>query len=384
MRAERQHDRVVAGRRLQFEVERHAEPLAQREAEGAVDPTAIRRVDDEVHAVDLVEEPLEHQVVVRRHHPEHRPAGGDVADDLVDRGVVERCCRVQPGPGAVAVVDREEAVERGAQRRDLLGQLGGAGGRLAQPERDGGRLALGVDHPDDPGADLADLPRVGAEQEDVAGHRLGGPVLVDRADEQVVRLEDDPEVAARVFLAWVSERFGWDVHTGEEPGWSERCEAALGQYRQQAATHLDATLGEGKHMAEEDWRAAFTLMEEALRASLLDSPDGLEALRGQLSIPAHRRIGCGDRLSEQSGTESDPYEDRRVELVLLEDESFLPGDDVLPDYIYSRWVRRVRVPAPSRGALHLSLRAMPGYPVAAVPFMLEAEHHRGELASART
>src|SRR5690606_23961540 len=58
--------------------------------------------------------------------------------------------------------------------------------------------------------------------------------------------------------------------------------------------------------------------------------------------------------------------------------SFLPSDDVLPEYLYSRWVRRVRVPAPSRGALHLSLRAMPGYPVAAVPFMLEAEHHRGE------
>lgn len=190
--------------------------------------------------------------------------------------------------------------------------------------------------------------------------------------------EDDPEVAARVFLAWVSERFGWDVHTGEELEWNARCEEALGRYRQHAATHLDVSVGDGKRMVENDWRAAFALMEEALRASLLDSPDGLETLRGQLSVPTNRRIGCSDRFSEQTGTETDPDEDRRVELVLLEDESFLPGDDVVPEYIYGRWIRRVRVPAPSRLALSLSLRAMPGYPVAAVPFVLEAERHKGE------
>ena len=41
-----------------------------------------------------------------------------------------------------------------------------------------------------PGLDLADLPRVGAEQEDVARHRLDRPVLVDGADERVVGLGD--------------------------------------------------------------------------------------------------------------------------------------------------------------------------------------------------
>src|SRR5690606_1195512 len=83
-------------------------------------------------------------------------------------------------------------------------------------------------------------------------------------------------------------------------------------------------------------------------------------------------------FSEQTGAEANPDEDRRIELVLLEDESFLPSDDVLPEYVYGRWVRRVRVSAPPRVALQLSLRAIPGYPVAAVPFVLEAERHKGE------
>ena len=76
-----------------------------------------------------------------------------------------------------------------------MGQLRGAGRGFAHPERDRGRLALGVGHPDDAGRHLADLPGVSAEQEDVAGHRLGGPVFVHRADEQLVGLQHHPEVA---------------------------------------------------------------------------------------------------------------------------------------------------------------------------------------------
>src|SRR5690606_28610545 len=135
---------------------------------------------------------------------------------------------------------------------------------------------------------------------------------------------------------------------------------------------------EGKRMGEEDWRAAFALMEDALRTSLLDSPDGLETLRQKFSVPTSRRIGCGDRFSEQTGAEKNPDEDRRLALVLLEDASFLPGDDVLPEYIYGRWVRGIRVPELPGVALHLSLRAIAGYPVAAVPFVLEAERRKGE------
>jgi hypothetical protein len=45
---EGEHHRVVVRRRLQLEVEGHAEALAQGQPEGAVDATAERRVHDEL------------------------------------------------------------------------------------------------------------------------------------------------------------------------------------------------------------------------------------------------------------------------------------------------------------------------------------------------
>ena len=80
---------------------------------------AVGRVHDQVHALGVVEEALEHQVVVRGHHPEHRPTGSDVVDDLVDGGVAQRGGRRQPGAGSVGVAHRQVAVERRPQRRDL-------------------------------------------------------------------------------------------------------------------------------------------------------------------------------------------------------------------------------------------------------------------------
>ena len=82
-----------------------------------------------------------------------------------------------------------------AERGDFLGQLAGAARRLAQPERDGRGRAVRVLDPDDARLDPADPPRVRAEQEHVAGHRLDGPVLVDGADHGVVRLGQHPVIA---------------------------------------------------------------------------------------------------------------------------------------------------------------------------------------------
>ena len=59
-RRQRQHDRVLGRRRLQLEIELAAEALAQRQAPGAIDAAAERRVDDELHAARFVEEALEH------------------------------------------------------------------------------------------------------------------------------------------------------------------------------------------------------------------------------------------------------------------------------------------------------------------------------------
>ncbi len=56
---EREDDGVVVRRRLQLEVEGHAEALAQRQAEGAVDAPAERRVDDELRALAVVEAALD-------------------------------------------------------------------------------------------------------------------------------------------------------------------------------------------------------------------------------------------------------------------------------------------------------------------------------------
>ena len=89
LRAERKDDRVVAGGRLQLEVEADAEALAQREAPGAVDARAEGRVHDELHAARLVEEALEDDVRVGRHEAEGVAGGAQVVDDLDGAEVVE-------------------------------------------------------------------------------------------------------------------------------------------------------------------------------------------------------------------------------------------------------------------------------------------------------
>ena len=111
VRAERQHHGVVVRRRLQLEVERHAEPLAQGQAQRPVDPAAVGRVHDEVHALGVVEEPLEHEVLVGGHDAQHGPACGHVVDDLVDRGVAERGGRSPARPGR-----RRRRRRRGSRR----------------------------------------------------------------------------------------------------------------------------------------------------------------------------------------------------------------------------------------------------------------------------
>src|SRR6478735_8965609 len=81
--AERQHDGVFRGRCLQLEVERAAEFLAQREAEGTVDARAVRRVDDELLSAGFIEEPLEDQRVALRKLAEHGFRGSQIFDHLL-------------------------------------------------------------------------------------------------------------------------------------------------------------------------------------------------------------------------------------------------------------------------------------------------------------
>ena len=195
VRPQRDDHGVVVGARLELEVEPGAELLAQRVAHRPVEPAAVGRVDDELHPAGLVEEPLDDEVALGGHDPEHGPGRRQVGDDgggrvALDAGelddLVDRSSQV--------VVDHA-SLDDGADLGDLLAQLHRAGRRLATPERDRGVLVAGVDHADLAAGDLPDLPVVRAEDEHVAGHRLGGPVLVHAADQGLVGLGDDPEVA---------------------------------------------------------------------------------------------------------------------------------------------------------------------------------------------
>ena len=187
---ERQHDRVVARRRLQLEVEAPAEALAERQAERAVDASAERRVDHELHPARLVEEALEDEMVPGRQDAEGELGGAEVADDLRGGDAVEAALGLEPLHRARAVVPDQELPDARAQLGHLGGQLGRARGRLAEPEGHRGRRALGVDDAHDAGLDAPDAPRGAAEEERVAGHALDGPVLVHGADDGVVGIGD--------------------------------------------------------------------------------------------------------------------------------------------------------------------------------------------------
>ena len=86
LRAERQQQRVFGRRGLQLEVELTAEPLAQREAPRLVDAAAERRVQHELHAAGLVEEPLEDQGVLRRQRAQRGVRIGEIRDRLFRGG----------------------------------------------------------------------------------------------------------------------------------------------------------------------------------------------------------------------------------------------------------------------------------------------------------
>ena len=69
--SQREHDRVLVCRGLELEVERATELLPQREPPRSVDPPAERRVEHELHAAGLVEEPLEDESLLRGNDAEH-------------------------------------------------------------------------------------------------------------------------------------------------------------------------------------------------------------------------------------------------------------------------------------------------------------------------
>ena len=205
---QRDHDAVVGGRGLKLEVEVDAEAFAQRQPPGAVDASAEGRVQHQLHAPGLVEEPFGDDTVHGGHAAEHGAGLVHVGDDLFGAR--------RPDPG-FALKPPAGRFPLGRPLRDGLPhvrhrarQLQRASRRLPQPERYGRRRAVGVLHPHLARRHPLDAPRGVAEQEDVARQALDGEVLVDLAHEGfAVRLH-------HVVVGGVGD--GAPVGDGDEPG----------------------------------------------------------------------------------------------------------------------------------------------------------------------
>ena len=148
MGAERDHHGVVAGRRLELEVEADAELLAQGVAHRPVDAAAAGRVDDQLHAVGIVEEALHHQIGGGGHDPQRRPPGGEVVHDEGRRIATDARFRDQPRRGARrVVVDQELARPEPAGRTPP--RRAPRCGPAPRRSRTGRSAAVaGIDHPD--------------------------------------------------------------------------------------------------------------------------------------------------------------------------------------------------------------------------------------------
>ena len=71
-RPKRKHDRVFRGRRLQLEIERATETLAQRQTPGAIQTAAEGRMNHDVRAAVFVKEALDNDLFLSRHHAQRQ------------------------------------------------------------------------------------------------------------------------------------------------------------------------------------------------------------------------------------------------------------------------------------------------------------------------
>ncbi len=151
-------------------------------------------MNDQLHAAGFVEKTLENDRIERGQAAERRAAGAQVLNDLQSRRLAEPDGFDEPLHGfAGSDARREPAVqapldlpiEPGDGRRQLFG----ARRRLAEPERNRGRLAARI--LDAHGAPLHPQDSIGrvAQLEYIALQTLDRKVLVDGADQMAFRLQ---------------------------------------------------------------------------------------------------------------------------------------------------------------------------------------------------
>ncbi|MNT33363.1 hypothetical protein D3C72_1692850 [compost metagenome] len=102
----------------------------------------------------------------------------------------------QPVEGGLQVARRraQQSIELGLQARHGKRQFGATPRSLAEPERNGRRLTLGILHPDLAGVDPQDPVRGIAQLEHIPGNALHREVFVDAADVQALWLEQNAVV----------------------------------------------------------------------------------------------------------------------------------------------------------------------------------------------
>ena len=144
-------------------------------------------MQDQLHAAPFVEEALGNDGAIRRNRAEGGFAGTYVRNDLVRAAGVEPALPGQQCDGRFVVT----FVDIDAQLRDFVRQFHGAAESFAVPKRNGRRRAVGIFDADRAGFDAANLPRVGSEQENVAGQTLNGEIFVEGADDVTVGFRDD-------------------------------------------------------------------------------------------------------------------------------------------------------------------------------------------------
>src|SRR5262249_24468009 len=156
----------------------------------AVDPAAIGRMDDELHAARLVEEALHENRLMVRQPAERRAGRSEILDQLTALGLADPDLIGEEAQRGFAVrIACQPMLQPALHARDGAGKLIASSRRLAQPERDIGRLSMGVLHPDGSALDALDAIGFVAELEDVARYAFDGEILVYGADDLVLRLE---------------------------------------------------------------------------------------------------------------------------------------------------------------------------------------------------
>jgi hypothetical protein len=149
-------------------------------------------MNDQLHAAGFIEEALEHDRILRRQRAECCVAGTQIVEEFARGSIGETHAARKSGEHIFSRRILLKALHHlGTETRDRVRQLVAAARRLAEPERKRRRLAMRVLDADGVLLHADDAIGVIAELEDVAGHALDREVFVQRADEDVLRIEQD-------------------------------------------------------------------------------------------------------------------------------------------------------------------------------------------------